>query len=335
MDVHEIDLEGRHHLRTRQRAGQGLQRDRGPRRLAAPGARQGWRTHPVPAPLRGLRQDHRLRAHRQGLRRRRAHGHADRRGPRSRCPEERSREIDVVEFVPSDQLDPIMFERSYFLEPDSKSIKAYVLLRRTLEETDRTAIVQFALRQKTRLGALRVRGDVLMLQSLLWDDEVREASLPVARREGAISPKELEDVERRSWSRFAATSSPTKFTDDYQEQLRELIDAKLEEGRRPSTPRRPSARRRRSRGRRRGARPHGGPAAQRREEPRRRGQGQGRNGREGVPGGESGHGVVGGRRSRDRQKPAPKAAAQKKEPAKSTRAPAKSKKEPAKSRKTA
>jgi DNA end-binding protein Ku len=76
-------------------------------------------------------------------------------------PEERSREIEVVEFVPSSQVDPIRFDRSYYLEPDSKSSKAYVLLRRTLAETERTAIVQFALRQKTRLGALRVHGDAL------------------------------------------------------------------------------------------------------------------------------------------------------------------------------
>jgi DNA end-binding protein Ku len=87
-------------------------------------------------------------------------------------PEERSREIEVVEFVPSEQIDPITFDRSYFLEPEKTAVKAYGLLRRTLEETERTAIVQFSLRQKTRLGALRARGKVLMLQSLLWDDEV-------------------------------------------------------------------------------------------------------------------------------------------------------------------
>ncbi|HEX2246536.1 MAG TPA: Ku protein, partial [Arthrobacter sp.] len=88
-------------------------------------------------------------------------------------PVEKNREIDVVEFVPSDQIDPIMFDRSYYLEPDSKSTKAYVLLRRTLEDTDRTAVVKFALRQKTRLAALRVRDGVLVLQTLLWPDEVR------------------------------------------------------------------------------------------------------------------------------------------------------------------
>src|SRR4029079_16345263 len=93
-------------------------------------------------------------------------------------PEERSREIDVVEFVPSDQVDLLTLDRAYYLEPDSASPKAYVLLRKTLEQTDRTAIVRFSLRQKTRLAALRVRGDVLVLQTLLWADEVREAGVP-------------------------------------------------------------------------------------------------------------------------------------------------------------
>jgi DNA end-binding protein Ku len=147
----------------------------------------------------------------------------------SSLPEEKSREIDVVEFVPSSQLDPITFDRSYFLEPDSKSSKAYVLLRRTLEETDKTAIVHFALRQKTRLGALRVRGDVLMLQSLLWDDEVRDAQFPSLDEKVRISAKELE-MSASLVESFAADFSPEKFSDDYQEQLRELIEAKLAKG---------------------------------------------------------------------------------------------------------
>ncbi|MEY2848166.1 MAG: Non-ous end joining protein Ku [Actinomycetota bacterium] len=144
-------------------------------------------------------------------------------------PEEKSREIDVVEFVPSDQIDPIMLDKSYFLEPASASIKAYTLLRRTLEKTDRTAIVHFALRQKTRLGALRVRGDVIMLQSLLWDDEVREASFPALDERVRISAKELEMSESLVES-FASDFEPEKFTDDYQVQLRQLIEAKLEKG---------------------------------------------------------------------------------------------------------
>lgn len=147
----------------------------------------------------------------------------------SSLPEERSREIEVVEFVPSDQVDPIMFDRSYFLEPDSKSSKAYVLLRRTLEETERTAIVHFALRQKSRLGALRVRGDVLMLQSLLWDDEVREANFPALEDTVRISAKELQ-MSSSLVESFASNFSTDKFSDDYQDQLRQLIDSKLKHG---------------------------------------------------------------------------------------------------------
>ncbi|MHA7154441.1 non-homologous end joining protein Ku [Arthrobacter sp. TMN-50] len=144
-------------------------------------------------------------------------------------PIEKSREIGVVEFVPSDQIDPIMLDRSYFLEPDSTSTKAYVLLRRTLEETDRTAIVQFTLRQKSRLGALRVRGDVLMLQSLLWDDEVREAKFPALDERVRISAKEKE-MSAALVDSFSTDFDPENFTDEYQEQLRTLIDAKLEKG---------------------------------------------------------------------------------------------------------
>ncbi|GAA0956282.1 non-homologous end joining protein Ku [Frigoribacterium faeni] len=144
-------------------------------------------------------------------------------------PEERSREIDVLEFVPSDQLDPIMFDRSYFLEPDGTSPKAYVLLRRTLEETDRTAIVHFSLRQKTRLAALRVRGDVLMLQTLLWDDEVREARFPALEKQTRISDKEL-DMSSSLVDSLSDDFEPADFSDDYQEELRQLIDAKLKEG---------------------------------------------------------------------------------------------------------
>jgi DNA end-binding protein Ku len=144
-------------------------------------------------------------------------------------PAERSKDIDVVEFVPSDQVDPIMFEKSYFLAPDSKSTKAYVLLRQTLQATDRTAIVQFALRQKTRLAALRVHDDVLMLQTLLWDDEVREARFPELDEAPKITDAELK-MSKQLVESFASDFTPEKFTDEYQEQLRTLVVAKLEQG---------------------------------------------------------------------------------------------------------
>lgn len=144
-------------------------------------------------------------------------------------PAERSREIDVVEFVPNDQLDPLWFDRSYYLEPDSKSLKAYALLRKTLEDEDRTAIVNFALRQKTRLGALRVRGNVLVLQTMLWHDEIREADFPALETTPRITEREL-SLSAALMESFAGDFEPEKFTDEYQEELRKLIDAKLEQG---------------------------------------------------------------------------------------------------------
>jgi DNA end-binding protein Ku len=144
-------------------------------------------------------------------------------------PEERSREIEVVEFVPSEQIDPIMFDRSYFLEPEKTATKAYTLLRRTLEETDRTAIVQFSLRQKTRLGALRARGKVLMLQSLLWDDEVREADFDTLDADVRVSAQELK-MSSSLVDNMETDFAPDKFSDDYQDQLKKLIAAKLEQG---------------------------------------------------------------------------------------------------------
>ena len=144
-------------------------------------------------------------------------------------PAENSHEIEVVQFVPSEQLDPIMFEKSYYLEPDSKSPKAYMLLRRALEDTERVAVVQFALRDKTRLGALRIRDDVLMLQALLWADEVREAAFPALDTSIRISAQERE-MSAALVESMASDFEPEQFTDDYQAQLRQLIEAKLEKG---------------------------------------------------------------------------------------------------------
>lgn len=144
-------------------------------------------------------------------------------------PAERSREIEVVEFVPSDQIDLLTLDKAYYLEPDSASPKAYVLLRKTLEQTDRTAVVRFSLRQKTRLAALRVRGDVLVLQTLLWADEVRQASFPSLDEPVKISAKELE-LSASLVESFSSDFDPGEFVDEYQEELRTLIDAKLDKG---------------------------------------------------------------------------------------------------------
>lgn len=144
-------------------------------------------------------------------------------------PSERSREIEVVQFVPSEQVEPIMLDSSYYLEPDSKSPKAYHLLRHTLQETDLTAIVKFALRRKTRLGALRVRGDVLVLQTLRWADEIREAEFPGASADVKVGAQELK-MAAALVEQFTGDFHPEEYEDDYQRELRLLIEEKLEKG---------------------------------------------------------------------------------------------------------
>jgi DNA end-binding protein Ku len=148
-------------------------------------------------------------------------------------PEEKSREIEVLEFVPAGDLDPLMYDRSYFLEPDSKSSKSYVLLAQTLARTDRVAIVHFALRNKTRLAALRVKDfskrEVMVIHTLLWPDEIRDPDFPVLDKEVTIKPAELK-MAGQVVDSMADDFDPDRYRDDYQEQLKELVEAKLEGG---------------------------------------------------------------------------------------------------------
>lgn len=144
-------------------------------------------------------------------------------------PVERSREIEVLEFVPSSSIDPIRLDRSYFLEPDSTFPKAYVLLREALAHTERTAVVRFSLRQKSRLGALRVYDKVLLLQTLLWDDEVRKVDFDVPDGDVRISRQELA-MSAQLVESLSGEFDASQYADDYQVQLRSLIEAKIERG---------------------------------------------------------------------------------------------------------
>ena len=98
----------------------------------------------------------------------------------------------MLEFVPAEQVDPILYNKAYYLEPEGTATKPYVLLRDALDDSDRVAIVKVALRQREQLATLRVRDGVLVLNTMLWPDEIRAARLRLPRRghHGA---------RRRSW----------------------------------------------------------------------------------------------------------------------------------------
>ncbi|TQF66465.1 Ku protein [Rhodococcus spelaei] len=146
-----------------------------------------------------------------------------------KLPAAEKHEIPVLQFVPSEQIDPILFEKSYFLEPDSASPKAYQLLASTLTESDRTALVHFTLRQRTRLAALRVRDGVLVIQTLLWPDEVRAADFDKLVDAAAPSDKEL-SMAKMLVESMSEDFQPDTYTDDYQIQLQKMLDEAIANG---------------------------------------------------------------------------------------------------------
>jgi DNA end-binding protein Ku len=138
-----------------------------------------------------------------------------------------SRAIDVLEFVPADQIDPIMFNKAYYLEPEDNAAKPYVLLRDALADSERVAIVKIALRQREQLATLRVREGLLVLNTMLWPDEVRVPDF--AFLDEAVEAREPELAMAASLIDSMTGDFDTKaYTDDYREALQEVLDAKIE-----------------------------------------------------------------------------------------------------------
>ncbi|WP_298457526.1 Ku protein [uncultured Cellulomonas sp.] len=145
------------------------------------------------------------------------------------------REISVLEFVPAEQVDPIMLSKTYYLEPDKTAAKPYALLREALATTDRMAVVKVALRQRESMAVLRVRDNVICLQTLLWPDEVRAADFPILDADVTVRPQELTMASSLVES-LAADFDPSEFHDSYREALESVIEAKVSTGSTQSVP---------------------------------------------------------------------------------------------------
>ena len=138
-----------------------------------------------------------------------------------------SREIDVLEFVPADQVDPMLFDKSYYLEPEARTIKPYVLLREALVKTDRMAVVKLAMRQRETLAVLRVRDDVIVQQTMLWPDEIRAADFEVLHEDVEVRDAEL-TMAMSLVESLAADFEPDAYEDAYAKAVVELVESKLE-----------------------------------------------------------------------------------------------------------
>jgi DNA end-binding protein Ku len=137
-----------------------------------------------------------------------------------------SRAIDVLEFVPAAQIDPILFDKAYFLEPEGAATKPYVLLRDALTDSERVAIVKIALRQKESLATLRVRDGVLVLNTMLWPDEVRVPEFGFLDEAIEARPQELAMASSLIDS-MTGDFETGSYSDEYREALQAVIDAKV------------------------------------------------------------------------------------------------------------
>jgi DNA end-binding protein Ku len=140
-----------------------------------------------------------------------------------------SREIEVERFVPAEQIDPMLLEKSYYLEPDKMGVKPYALLREALRNADRMALVHVAIRQRSTLAVLRVRDDVIVLQTMLWPDEVRQPDFDTLGDAGDLRPQELAMASSLVDS-MTGDYVPDEFTDDYRDAVQTLISTKLQGG---------------------------------------------------------------------------------------------------------
>ena len=138
-----------------------------------------------------------------------------------------SRAIDVLEFVPLDQVDPMYFAKSYYLEPDGQGAKPYVLLREALENSGRVALVKVALRSRESLATLRVRDGVFVLEMMLWPDEIRTPEFAFLDEDIDVRQQELKMAESLIES-LSGDFEPEQYADNYREALQALIDAKVE-----------------------------------------------------------------------------------------------------------
>jgi DNA end-binding protein Ku len=155
-----------------------------------------------------------------------------------RAAPEATQTIDIVDFVDLEDIDPLYFDKPYFLAPDSKGTKAYALLRETLRRTGKVGIAKVVIRTRQYLAAVVARGDsdVLTLELMRYAHELRDPSeLDVPRGKSGVSDKELQMAERLVEGMVEAWD-PEKYKDDYRRDLMKTIEERAEAGQLEASP---------------------------------------------------------------------------------------------------
>jgi DNA end-binding protein Ku len=133
--------------------------------------------------------------------------------------------VELVAFVPADQVDPLALAKGYYLEPEAAGRKPYELLRAALDRSSRVGLAKIAVRNKESLAVLRPRGELLALQTMVWPDEVRKAQFDVLDREVSVSEVELAMADTLIEA-MASDFAPEQYHDGYREALLSVIEAK-------------------------------------------------------------------------------------------------------------
>src|SRR5271165_281353 len=138
-----------------------------------------------------------------------------------------AKRIDVLHFSPAGQLDPILANKAYYLEPEPAGVRAYALFRDALERSGRVAVAKVAIRQREALAALRVRDDVLVLETLLWPDEIRTPDFKFLDENVDVRSQELK-MAASLIDTMTEDFDPSAYKDAYREALEALVQAKIE-----------------------------------------------------------------------------------------------------------
>lgn len=144
-----------------------------------------------------------------------------------RLAESNSKNITILDFVDLTEIDPIYFQKTYYLSPDQAGANAYRLLLEAMKQSGKIGIAKIAIRSKSSLAAIRVLDECLSIETIFYPDEIRPISqVPNLPERTEVNAKEL-DMAKLLIDQLSTPFDPEKYTDDYRERLLDLINSKV------------------------------------------------------------------------------------------------------------
>jgi len=140
-------------------------------------------------------------------------------------PVESSRAIDIMQFVDLEEIDPILYKKSYYLVPDETGAKAYALLRQAMAEDGRVGIAKVSFRDKEHLAALRFKDEVFVLETMYWPDEIRAAEFEELEKDVKLRPQEVQ-MAQTLIENLTDEWNPEQYRDEYREALMGIVEKK-------------------------------------------------------------------------------------------------------------